>query len=643
MRDVLRRNSARICALVGVATLFAVAQLPSLSSRERRELARRYRFVEAPLPVVTPSSRAVRDVRPSLRGIQAWISSVGAAVALHDIDGDGLPNDVCYVDVRSDTVIITPVPGTGNRYAPFDLLRGAPGFDHRSMAPMGCLPADVNEDGATDLVVYFWGRSPLLFIRDRSHTTLNRDSFYAEELVSPPRDWYSNAATFADVDGDGHPDLILGNYFRDGSQVLNPAGTSGAMQMPDSMSRALNGGGDRLFVWHRDPATRSGVGFTEMSDAFPEGASGWTLALGAHDLDGDLLPDLYVANDFGPDRLFHNTSTPGHPRFELLHGKRHFTDPKSKVVGRDSFKGMGVDFADIDGDGRPDVFVSNITEPYALEESNFLFVNDGSSMRNGVAPFRDRSESYGLSRSGWAWEARFGDFDNDGTPELIQATGFVRGSVNRWPELQELAMANDSFLHRSGLWPAFMQGADLSGGDHNPFFVRASDGRYYDIAAELRLDEPMIGRGIATADVDGDGRLDFAVASQWGTSRFYRNTTPNGGRALELRILRATDTATEPRVLRGMTPARGTPLIGAAAHVQIAGQDRVLIDEVDGGSGHSGKRSPELHFGLGRVAADARIDVVLRWRGPDAGAHVLRMTLTPGLYTIVVPANGVVR
>src|SRR5262249_17325890 len=138
-------------------------------------------------------------------------------------------------------------------------------------------------------------------------------------------------------------------------------------------------------------------------------------------------------------------------------------------------------------------------------------------------PFVDRSEPLGLSRSGWGWEARLADFDNDGTPEALQAIGFVKGSADRWPELQELAMGNDELLADPECWPRFGPGADLSGHRQNPFFVRGPGGRFCDVAPVLGLAEPGVSRGIATADVDGDGRLDYAVANQWARSSFYHN------------------------------------------------------------------------------------------------------------------------
>ena len=112
-----RRYAAPLVAVILICTLYGFARLPTLSETERATLAARFRFSAVLLPEVTgPPLRVVRPVHPSLAHISAWISSVGAAVALHDLDGDGFPNDVCYVDTRTDQVIVAPVPGTPARY-----------------------------------------------------------------------------------------------------------------------------------------------------------------------------------------------------------------------------------------------------------------------------------------------------------------------------------------------------------------------------------------------------------------------------------------------------------------------------------------------------------------------------------------------
>ena len=383
--------------------------------------------------------------------------------------------------------------------------------------------------------------------------------------------------------------------------------------------------------------------FEEVHGALDEqSAQGWALAIAAADLDGDLLPEIYFANDFGPDRLLHNRSTPGHPRFELLEGRRSFTTPKSKVLGRDSYKGMGVDFGDLNGDGWPDIYVSNITQEYGLEESHFVFLSTGhvELMKKGVAPYIDRSESLGLSRSGWGWESRLGDFNNDGTLEALQATGFLKGNVNRWPELHEVVMGNDQLLRNPRSWPTLQAGDDISGNGHNYFFVRAPDGRFHDIAAQLSLDQPLLTRGIATADVDGDGRLDYAVANQWGTSYFYRNESNNPGAFLGIRLrLPVGDGVSQTRVCRegkGATVLPSRPAIGAEARVFLAGR-APLVQQVDGGNGHSGKRSPDLQFGLGHLAGNELVTVELRWRDARGGLQRETIQLLPGgWYTIVL-------
>jgi hypothetical protein len=643
----LRRYAAHIVAVTAVLTVYGLARLPQVSKAERATMAARFAFERRALPELNQSSRIARAVHPSMKKISAWISSVGAAVALGDLDGDGLPNDVCYVDTRSDQVIVAPVPGTTARYAPFELNVGTLPYDPATTAPMGCLMGDFNEDGLEDVLVYYWGRTPVLFMRRAEQSTpartLSRESYVARELMPVQERWYTNCATQADLDGDGHLDLIFGNYFPDGAHVLD-ANAGGREEMAESLSRSFNGGRNRLLLWAgsaggAEPAARFEEAKGVLSD---EVAQGWTLAVGAADLDGDLLPEIYFANDFGPDRLLHNLSTPGHLRFELLEGRQSWTTPHSKVLGRDSFKGMGVDFGDINGDGLLDIYVSNIADEYALEESHFVWVNTGETglMKKGVAPFVERSEQLGLARSGWGWDARLVDFDNDGVPEAIQATGFVRGNTDRWPELQEVAMTNDQLQGDLRIWPRIQPGDDLSGHGHDPFFVRAADGRYYDLAADLGLDQPQITRGIAVADVDGDGRMDFALANQWMTSYVYLNRSQKAGSFLGLNLLlpaadaRAGAKTTERAGMPG-PDTRGYPAIGAHATLYLP-DGRRMVAQVDGGSGHSGKRSPGLHFGLGKLPADTPLRVDLDWRDAQGQVRHETLRLAAGWHTVLL-------
>jgi hypothetical protein len=641
----------RLAAGALAGAIYLAARLPAPSPVERQALAHRFHFValEVPAPPTSAATplRTGRAVHPRLAHIASWISAVGAAIALADIDGDGLSNDLCYVDTRTDQVVVARAPvGTGAAYAPFALAEPPPGHD-ATVAPMGCLPADLNEDGVADLLVYYWGRPPVGFLQEAGPAlALGPARFRAVEVAPAAERWFTNAATRADLDGDGHLDIVVGNYFPDGARILDAsADRDEPPPMQDSMSRAFNGGRDRLLLCRPVALPRSFRCEEAQGVLSDRVARGWTLAAGAADLDGDQRPELYLAHDFGPDRLLHNRSRPGELHFAPLEGRRTFTTPASKVLGRDSFKGMGVDFGDVDGDGRLDIYVSNIASEYALEESHFLFVSQpdmAAAMARGIAPYADRSEELGLARSGWSWEARLADFDNDGTLEAVQATGFVRGVVNRWPELQELAMGNDTLLHRPGSWFRLEPGDDLNGHQPNAFFVRGSDGRYVDMASEVGLEERTVSRGIACADVDGDGDLDLAVANQWAAPVFYRNDAPHPGTFLGLRLLLPSNGGGETRVTSGLVPnASGvSPAIGAAVTVILRDPGtaavRELVAQVDGGNGHSGKRSPEVHLGLGDWPRDRDVDVELQWRDGRGRARHQSLRLRPGWHTVVL-------
>lgn len=573
--------------------------------------------------------RSIREVHPKLERISAWISSVGAAVAIADIAGSGRPADLCLVDPRNDSVTVMPAPGTGQRYRPFALSIPTDGYDARTIAPMGCVPADMNEDGRMDLLVYFWGRTPVAYLQ-KEESQFGASSFVAVEIVASRERWFTNAALFADVDGDGHADLLIGNYFQDGDRILDPAATMGG-EMQHSMSRAENAGRNRLFLW-KDSGSIS-VLYDDASRALSdEMANGWTLAMAAADLDGDLLPEIYIANDFGSDRLLHNRSEPGRPKFVLVEGERGIATPRSKVLGRDSFKGMGVDFGNVGANGHLAIAVSNIAQPYALLESHFLFMHSGDdgAWKRGVAPYRDESGPRGTSISGWAWDIKFADLENSGSPALLQAIGFVKGERNRWPELQELAMGNDELLKNPGAWPRFGPGDGLSGDDHDRIFRQDRAGTFRDISRELGLPSGTVSRGIATADVYGDGQLAVAIARQWMPSVFLRNVSPDAGRSVVLDL----------RLAGKLGGDRAA--IGASARLLLPDQ-RLLTDRVDGGSGHSGRRAPEIHFGVGQISASQKLPLELSWRD-EKGLHIETMHVSPGRHRLIlIPGMSLAR
>jgi hypothetical protein len=614
---------------------FLLARPTSTSEATASKLAEGYKFT--PLSVPMPSGfpqQEIRKVNQDYKHIDAWISSVGSAIAMNDLDGDGLSNDLCVTDPRIDKVVVTPAPaGRPGRYEPFALSTGTlPMNPH--VAPMGCLPGDFNEDGRNDLMVYFWGRTPILFMAQAESAKLAVTTYTPTELV-PGRQtgtydgpqWNSNAVAYDDFDGDGHYDILITNYFPNGP-VLNDQ-VSGGVEMNYSMSDAQNGGEDHFFL-----SQGANQPFRQVSDALPEKVSkGWELSAAANDLDGDGLPELYLGNDFGPDRMLHNRSTPGRLNFALVEDTRSPVRPKSKQMGLDSFKGMGVDFGDLNSDGLYDMFVSNITTSWGIEESNFHYLTAAkdqadlsTKLKDGKAPFDEESGSLGTAWSGWGWDVKIADFNNSGKPAIAQANGFVKGEVNRWPQLQELATANDMLLDNPYWWPNVTKGDDLAGNQRMHFFVKKDDGTYVNLAGELGIDVPVPTRGIATGDVEGDGKLDFAIARQWDQPAFYCNETKDPGSFLGLRLTHDTQPAA------GALPAPGSAVVGAQATVTTA-DGRKHIARVDGGGGHSGKRSNEIHIGLGEDVTGP-MEVRLEWRDRGGELREQSLQLSPGWHDL---------
>jgi hypothetical protein len=403
------------------------------------------------------------------------------------------------------------------------------------------------------------------------------------------------------------------------------------------MSSATNAGGAHVLHW--TSATAESVTFEEQPAIPTADASGWTLGAASVDLDGDLLPELYLANDFGRDRFFHNVSTPGQIKFSLNEGQRGPLDPKSLVVGHDSFKGMGIDFADLEGTGRFDGFVSNITTSWGLEESNFLWRNTADSpqaakdtMNDGVAPFHNVAAQRNVAWTGWGWDAKAADFTNSGTLQVVQASGFVAGKINRFNWLQELAAANDLLLQNPAMWPKAEPGDDIAGSQPFAFWVKEDNvDRYVNLSPNLGFTNTTPTRGIAVADANGDGSQEFAVARQWGAPEFYRNDLPARNNFVGLRLYR-------PVTGGAAGGPIGTPAYGAQVKLTTA-DGKVQVAQLDGGGGHSGKRSFDVFFGLGS-AADRAVTADISWRDLAGTMHEQQVNLNPGWHNLVLDTQA---
>jgi hypothetical protein len=224
------------------------------------------------------------------------------------------------------------------------------------------------------------------------------------------------------------------------------------------------------------------------------------------------------------------------------------------------------------------------------------------------------------------------DFDNSGDMAIAQTTGFVKGEVNRWPQLQELAAANDGVLENPYWWPHVQAGDDIAGNQTLRFYAKGENGRYINMAGPLGLAVPVPTRGIATGDSDGDGRLDLAVARQWDEPVFYHNGSPSPGAFLGLRLTHDTAPTKKTETAGGALRAPGSPVVGAQVTVTTP-DGREHLARVDGGSGHSGKRSHEVHIGLGaNVTGPVRVH--LRWRDRTGQVREQDLELNPGWHSI---------
>src|SRR5690606_5505989 len=148
--------------------------------------------------------------------------------------------------------------------------------------------------------------------------------------------------------------------------------------------------------------------------------------------------------------------------------------------------------------------------------------------------------------------------------------------------------------------------------------------------------ELKVGRGISIADVNGDGRLDFTLANQWDQSSFYLNKSKNVGNFIGLDIAYTTEQNQDSiEITKGKDSTNKRYAVGASVEVYLPNNE-ILLAEVDGGSGHSGKRSHEIHFGIGETKI-TKFPALIKWRDLNGEIQERNIEVTPGWQTIWLP------
>ncbi len=460
--------------------------------------------------------------------------TMSGGVGLLDYDGDGWLDVYCVQG--------GPFPPEARSPRNGDRLfhnRGDGRFeDVTQQAGLSALPGgyghgvavgDFDNDGLPDLFVTRW-RSYAL-VRNKGDGTFE-DATQGAGLGGD-RDWPTSSA-WADLDGDGDLDLYVCHYLAYDVASASPCGSSSDSAVPEYCDpRKFDPVPDHLF-------RNDGGRFVDVSaEAGIVDRDGRGLGVVAADLDGDGRVDLYVANDTSANFLFRNL---GGLRFEEV-------GVASGVAAGASggFQaGMGIACGDLDGDGLPDLAVTNF-----FGESTTLYRNLGGGV------FGDQTAAVGLaapSRSLLGFGVAFLDSNNDGRLDLATANGHVndlRPTIPHAMPAQLLAGAGGGRL------------VDVSGAAGPPWTT------------------PRVGRGLAIGDLDNDGRLDLLVVSQDAPLAYFRNGTA-GGHSLTLR-------------LEGAPSNRD----GVGARVTVTSGGRRRVAQRIGGGSYLSASDPRLYFGLG--------------------------------------------
>ncbi len=477
----------------------------------------------------------------------------GGGIALFDCDNDGKLDIAVVNDTTIDRYLAGGDPmitlyhqdGSGGNIHFTDITKQA-GLTTMGWG-MAIAVGDYDNDGLPDLYVTGYGHNVL-------YRNLGGCRFEdVTDRAGVKLGGFSTGAAWADYDGDGRLDLFVARYVVADLHhlpALTPRATADAtnmLEVPDKMEGETDvlfrNRGDGTF---EDVSVKAGV-----SNAAK--LHGMGVVWGDYDNDG--WPDLFVSNDGGANYLYHNL---GNGTFEEEGASTGAAfGPNGEIFGN-----MAGDFGDFDRDGLLDLIVTRYSRQRV------------SLYRNEKLAFTDVAAQVGIAQGTLApvkWGTGFGDFDNDGWPDLLIANG------------------NFSSL---------MDGLETEGKFREPLqlFRNIQGHSFENVANEAGLNAGPLQsrRGTAFGDINSDGNLDFVVFNVNGPPSLFMNETRNSNHRVLFRLV-------------GTKSNR----MAIGARVTVTAGKMAQIDEVRGGGSYNSSNDTRLHFGLGKEATMSKVEV--RW------------------------------
>jgi enediyne biosynthesis protein E4 len=472
--------------------------------------------------------------------------TLGSGCAFLDYDGDGW-QDILLVNGMDwpghKRARSTPRLYRNNRDGTFTDVTKSAGLDIE-MYGMGVAVGDWNNDGFSDLLVTCVGQNRLF-----RNTGTGRFIDVTKASGLDGRLAFSTSAAWVDIDRDGFLDLFVCNYVRWSAEHDVFCSLDGR-QKSYCTPEAYRGETCWLF---RNNGNGTFTDITAKSGVFD--TSSKSLGVAMLDIDQDGWPDLFVANDTQPNKLYRNLRNATFREIAVESGLAFSRDGRARA-------GMGVDAADLDGSGRPVLAVTNFDNEMVGLYRPIDRAYEDAATRAGIAA---------ASRSTLGFGCAFADLDLDGNLDLVVVNGHIDDTVRN-------IRGNVGYAQPPHL------------------FLSQGDGTFRDVAdaAGFEFAQPRVGRGLACGDFDRDGDIDLLLTANNGPARLFRNDSVAGNRSIRFRLV-------------GTKSNRDA--IGATVRVFHSGTSQSRL--VKSGSSYLSQSELPVTFGVGRRD---RVDrVVLSW------------------------------